>query len=87
MLSSFLTSSSDMNLIMPCGTPFSDVSYRFNVCTCSYWSVRYHCCANGTKTCHIFRNHANGGIDSEKHVRRYGRAETSALSLPRHKNE
>ena len=27
------------------------------------------------------------GIDSDKYVRRYGSAETRALSLPRHKNQ
>ena len=82
-----MTSSSDINLVMPRGTRFSDVSYRFNVCTCTYWCHRYHRRANGTKTCNIFRNDVNGGIDSDKYVRRYGSAETSALSLPRHKNE
>ena len=72
---------------MPRGTRFSDVSYCFNVCTCYYWCHRYHRLANGTKTCNIFRKDVNAGIDSDKYVRRYGSAETRALSLPRHKNQ
>ena len=57
------------------------------LCTCEYWCHRYHCRANGTKTCNIFRNDVNGGIDSDKYVRRYGSAETGTLSLLHHKNQ